>query len=88
MFVAFMPLHILLCDEVLLYFILWVGDVQSSNLFWIQIYLQTIKVLKYRKALLCIWAKISPGLAFFFSRDPAVSPAPAQSPHAWPRALV
>jgi hypothetical protein len=32
MFVAFMPLHILLCDEVLLYFILHIGVVQSLNL--------------------------------------------------------
>jgi hypothetical protein len=32
MFVAFMPLHILLCDEVLLYFILHIKVVQSLNL--------------------------------------------------------
>jgi hypothetical protein len=32
MFVAFMPLHILLCDEVLSYFILCIEVVQSSNL--------------------------------------------------------
>jgi hypothetical protein len=31
MFVAFMPLHILLCDEVLLYFVLCVGVIRSSN---------------------------------------------------------
>jgi hypothetical protein len=31
MFVAFMPLHILLCDEVLLYFVLRVIVVCSSN---------------------------------------------------------
>jgi hypothetical protein len=32
MFVAFMPLHILLCDEVLLYFLLCVEVVRSLNL--------------------------------------------------------
>jgi hypothetical protein len=32
MFVAFMSLHILLCDEVLLYFVLRVEVVRSSNL--------------------------------------------------------
>jgi hypothetical protein len=32
MFVAFLPLHILLCDEVLLYFILRIEVVQSQNL--------------------------------------------------------
>jgi hypothetical protein len=32
MFVAFMPLHILLCDELLLYFILRVEVIRSSNL--------------------------------------------------------
>jgi hypothetical protein len=32
MFVAFMPLHILLCDEVLLYFILRIEVVWSLNL--------------------------------------------------------
>jgi hypothetical protein len=32
MFVAFIPLHILLCDEVLLYFILRVEVVRSLNL--------------------------------------------------------
>jgi hypothetical protein len=32
MFVAFIPLHILLCDEVLLYFILRVEIVRSLNL--------------------------------------------------------
>jgi hypothetical protein len=32
MFVAFMPLHILLCDEVLLYFVLHVEVIHSSNL--------------------------------------------------------
>jgi hypothetical protein len=32
MFVAFMPLNILLCDEVLLYFVLHVEVIQSSNL--------------------------------------------------------
>jgi hypothetical protein len=32
MFVAFMPLQILLCDEVLLYFILRIEVVRSSNL--------------------------------------------------------
>jgi hypothetical protein len=42
MFVAFMPLHILLCDEVLLYFVLRVKVVYSSNLNlnsnWFEIY--------------------------------------------------
>jgi hypothetical protein len=32
MFVAFMPLHILLCDEVLPYFILRIEVVRSLNL--------------------------------------------------------
>jgi hypothetical protein len=32
MFVAFMPLHILLCDEVLPYFILSIEVVQSLNM--------------------------------------------------------
>jgi hypothetical protein len=32
-FVAFMPLHILLCDEVLLYFILRIGIVQNLDLY-------------------------------------------------------
>jgi hypothetical protein len=32
MFVAFMPLHILLCDEVLMYFVLCVEVIHSSNL--------------------------------------------------------
>jgi hypothetical protein len=32
MFVAFMPLHILLCDKVLPYFVLRVRVVHSSNL--------------------------------------------------------
>jgi hypothetical protein len=32
MFVAFMPLHILLCDEVLPYFILRIEVIQSLNL--------------------------------------------------------
>jgi hypothetical protein len=31
-----MPLHILLCDEVLLYFILRIGIIQELNLSWIQ----------------------------------------------------
>jgi hypothetical protein len=34
MFDAFVPLHILLCDIVLLYFIMRVGLVQNSNLFF------------------------------------------------------
>jgi hypothetical protein len=32
MFVAFMPLHILLCDEVLPYFILQIEVIQNLNL--------------------------------------------------------
>jgi hypothetical protein len=32
MFVTFMPLHILLCDEVLLYFILQLEVIRSLNL--------------------------------------------------------
>jgi hypothetical protein len=32
MFIVFMPLHILLCDEVLLYFVLRIEVVHSSNL--------------------------------------------------------
>jgi hypothetical protein len=32
MFVAFMPLHILLCDEVLPYFVLRVEVIRSLNL--------------------------------------------------------
>jgi hypothetical protein len=32
MYVAFMPLHILLCDEVLPYFVLCVEFIRSSNL--------------------------------------------------------
>jgi hypothetical protein len=32
MFVAFLPLHILLCDEMLLYFILHIEVVRSLNL--------------------------------------------------------
>jgi hypothetical protein len=32
MFVAFIPLHILLCDEVLPYFVLRVEVIRSSNL--------------------------------------------------------
>jgi hypothetical protein len=31
-----MPLHILLCDEVLLYFILRIGIIRELNLSWIQ----------------------------------------------------
>jgi hypothetical protein len=30
MFVAFIPLHILLCDEVLLYFIVWVEVIETQ----------------------------------------------------------
>jgi hypothetical protein len=44
MFVAFMLLHILLCDEVLLYFILRIGIIQNLNLNLIQINLYSIKV--------------------------------------------
>jgi hypothetical protein len=33
MFDALMPLHILMCDEVILYFIIRVRVVQNSNLF-------------------------------------------------------
>jgi hypothetical protein len=60
LFIAFVPLHILLCDEVLLYFILWVGAVWSSILFWIQINLQTIKDLENSKGFsfaIWTWAK-------------------------------
>jgi hypothetical protein len=32
MFVVFMPLHILMCDEVLLYFVLRVEVIHSLNL--------------------------------------------------------
>jgi hypothetical protein len=32
MFVAFMPLHILLCDDMLLYFILCIGVIQFGTL--------------------------------------------------------
>jgi hypothetical protein len=32
MFVVFMPLHILMCDEVLLYFVLRVEVIRSLNL--------------------------------------------------------
>jgi hypothetical protein len=32
MFIAFMPLHILLCDEVLPYFVLRVDVIRSLNL--------------------------------------------------------
>jgi hypothetical protein len=32
MFVAFMPLHKFLCDEVLMYFVLRVEVIRSSNL--------------------------------------------------------
>jgi hypothetical protein len=32
MFVAFMSLHIILCDEVLLYFILYIEVIRSLNL--------------------------------------------------------
>jgi hypothetical protein len=32
MFVAFMSLHILLCDEVLLYFVSRIEGIRSSNL--------------------------------------------------------
>jgi hypothetical protein len=35
MFVAFIPLHILLCDEVHLYFILRIEVVQNLNLYHI-----------------------------------------------------
>jgi hypothetical protein len=66
-----MPMHIfrlvVKCSYILFYFILWVGAVQSSNLFWIQTYLKTIKLLKFRRALLCFWPKTSAGPAFFFS---------------------
>jgi hypothetical protein len=36
MFIAFMPLHILLCDEVVTYFVLRVEVIRSSNLNLIQ----------------------------------------------------
>jgi hypothetical protein len=39
MFVAFMPLHILLCDEVLPYFVLRVEVIRSLNLNLNQIFL-------------------------------------------------
>jgi hypothetical protein len=38
-----MPLYILLCDEVILYFILCVVVIQNLNLFWIQMNLQNYK---------------------------------------------
>jgi hypothetical protein len=46
-----MPLHILLCDEVLLYFNLWIEVVQRLNLIWIQIGLQIIKKFGNEKCL-------------------------------------
>jgi hypothetical protein len=36
MIVAFMPLHILLCDEVLLYFVLRVAVVRSLTLYKVE----------------------------------------------------
>jgi hypothetical protein len=38
-----MPLDILLCDEVILYFILQVEIIQSLNLIWIQLSLQFLE---------------------------------------------
>jgi hypothetical protein len=46
MFVAFMPLYILLCDEVLPYFILCVEVIHSSNLNLNQNGLNLLKNLK------------------------------------------
>jgi hypothetical protein len=47
-----MSLHILLCDEVLLYFILRIGIIENLNLNGIEMNLQTIKDLENRKVFL------------------------------------
>jgi hypothetical protein len=44
-----MPLHILVCDKVFLYFNLQIEAVQRSNLIWIQIGGQIIKILELKK---------------------------------------
>jgi hypothetical protein len=54
MFVAFMPVHILLCDEVLPYFNLWIEVIQRLNLIWIRIGLQIIKNLELKKVYIYI----------------------------------
>jgi hypothetical protein len=73
MFLAFMPLHILMCDEVLLCFIVWIGIIQNSNLISIQSNLRIAKILwKNRK-------EFNPengfGAKIFFSRVGQVGPA-------------
>jgi hypothetical protein len=47
-----MPLHILLCDEVLQHFILWVGTLQNLNLIWFQMNMQLVKGLKNKREFL------------------------------------
>jgi hypothetical protein len=60
MFVAFMPLHILLCDEVLLYFILRIGIIQNLNLNLIQINLYSIKVWNLERNLFSLFFCLGP----------------------------
>jgi hypothetical protein len=63
MFVVFMPLHILLCDEVLLYFILQIVVRQNSNLFLSLKFGLLYKGIKKKKmfffSLLVPWAESS-----------------------------
>jgi hypothetical protein len=59
MFIAFMPLYILLCDEVLLYFILWIKVVQNLNLNHIS-FVNPKKIWKLKKGFLfslAYWAE-------------------------------
>jgi hypothetical protein len=62
MFIAFMPLHILLCDEVLLYFILRIGIIQNLNLNLIQTNLYSIKVWKLERNFFSLFFCLGPDL--------------------------
>jgi hypothetical protein len=65
MFVAFIPLHILLCDEVLLYFILQIVIIRNLNLNLIQTNLYSIKVWKLERNFFSLlflpWTRPDPG---------------------------
>jgi hypothetical protein len=67
-----MPLHILLCDEVLMYFILCIGIIWCLNLFWIQMSLQYIKRFENKNGF-TIFSKA-------LGQNPATGPA-------WPSSL-
>jgi hypothetical protein len=62
MFVAFMPLHILFCDGVLLFFILRIGIAQNLNLNLIQINLYSIKVWKLERNFFSLFFALDPNL--------------------------